>query len=149
MPNASRPTTCNRAGHCVVGGVGQADVPLLDAEGGRDFATSAGEFDDRPAAGLLMHFDFAQRDALRESGPQRFHDGFLAGEANGVMLSDPPRSCAAAESLSRREDSPDEVLAVVFDHVRDAADLHKVDSVAEDLAHRGFIVLKISTSPQH
>jgi YfiH family protein len=73
-------------GEGLVGGVGDAEGDVFDAEAVGDFGGFAVELDGGAAAALAYDFDVDPADAAAPAGTEGFHCGFLGGEAAGEAL---------------------------------------------------------------
>src|SRR5215470_823030 len=86
----------------------------LDTELARDLSGFSIQPDRRPAATFPHDFEVHPAHAPPPAGPQRFHRGFLRGEAPGVALILVPELLAILP-LRHREHAPQERFAVSLD----------------------------------
>ena len=118
------------------GGVGldvaDAQVPLVDAQFGRDAGRLAPQGQPGLAGGLGKNLDVGPGDSPPPAGPQNLQDGLLGGEPAGQMLEVTPRVGLAVGEFRRGEAAVEEAAAVLLDHLADSRGFNNVDAVADD-----------------
>ena len=122
-------------GESLVGGVGDAEGDVFDAEVIGDFTGFAVEFYGGSAAALADDFDVDPAHAAAPAGAERFHRGFFRGEAAReplILILE----AFAVFSFGRRVEPAEKCFAVALDGGFDAADFGDVDSEADD---HGFL----------
>jgi purine-nucleoside/S-methyl-5'-thioadenosine phosphorylase / adenosine deaminase len=118
-------------GEGFVGGVGDAQGDVFDAEGVGDFAGFAVEFYGGPAAFLADDLDVDPADAAAPAGAESFHGGFFGGEASGVALVFIFEAFAVF-AFGGRVEAAEKCFAVALDGALYAADFGDVHSEADD-----------------
>jgi hypothetical protein len=115
----------------VVLGVAETDPDFADAEAGGGGGGGAGEDDVGFARLFAADADFAEGHLAAEAGAEGFGDGFLRGEAGGVIRVRVAHGGAVGD-LFGGEDALEEGFAVAQDGGAEARGLHDVGAEAEE-----------------
>jgi polyphenol oxidase len=118
-------------GEGLVGGVGDAERDVFNAEAFGYVARLAVEFYGGATAALANDFDVDPADAAAPAGAEGFHCGFFCGEAPGVALVFIFEALAVF-AFRGRVKAAENCFAVAFDGGFDAADFGDVDSEPDD-----------------
>jgi hypothetical protein len=78
------------------------------------------------------HFDVCPDDAAGVPGPECLHRRFLDREAPGEVR-DRVAAAGTISDLARREDAPQESIAVTFQQLRNARELRRIESDGDDI----------------
>jgi len=108
-----------------------AERDALHAEVRGDFCGFSGESEGGAAALLADDFEIDPADAVAPAGSERFHGGFLRGEAASVAFELIPEALAIFDFVGR-EDAAEEKLAAALNGRLDARDFGDVNTQAND-----------------
>ena len=130
----------NHHRHGLVASMRQGQRDIADAELFRDFSGFSVKGQRRTAGGKIGHFEIAPPDASAPSGAQRFHPGFLGGEARGVALI-PIRFALRVGDFAIGEDAVLETLAMALDRFAEPADFAQIHARADDHSSAPVVVM--------